>query len=733
PLMRDRPFLIEEKYDGERVMLHRRAHELRLFSRNSNDVTSIYGPVALPLLRRCLSPDAPDCIIDGELLVWDSLASRFTDFGSLKTFARYGRSLDPSDSQDHPHHHQEAATPPSSTILTEEVMQANRFKQLCFVAFDVLLIGEQVTMQLPLEARRELLGRLVAVQIPRQFEIISSQVARSTADVIAALDRAIENRCEGIMVKASGSPYVPDERKDSWIKLKPEYLDGVGDDLDLLIVGGYFGTGERHRGTISNFMLGVRAPELSDESSAAASSSSSPIKFYSFCKVGTGYTQIELRALQDMLAPHWHQYDSAHPPSWLELAPPFQEKPDVYILPQFSKVLQIKAAQMVLTNKFRAGYTLRFPRVEKLRLDRSAADCMSHSEIIQLFAEFEGRMAHRCYEEGSGLGIANKRSRRAAAGAAPKGKKQRTVGAQFRATDVSSVAVEDLLFQGLVFCVMSGSEEHSKQELEILVHSHGGTLTQTGQKGVVFCVVAGSETVRVQNLIRADLDIVLPQWLLDCQATRRLIPLEPRYMLAASSATQKNFSQRFDCYGDSYTADTSPETLRSVFQQMEAIRSPPPAAAHTKSVGCSAVRAGSSELVLLDEQHIRKLEDYCISMGRSIQGGDSSLSSSSSSSNGWWRIFSGCVILFDHLVQSSSRPLSRSLQVAKPLCEFYGAKVTTDVLDPSMTHIVCDDKDPGRAQFFQSMKRPSTMLVKVAWIFESVQSHTKLSEQAFHC
>ncbi len=39
------------------------------------------------------------------------------------------------------------------------------------------------------------------------------------------------------MIKNLNSTYVPNERKNKWLKLKPEYIDGIGDDLDLLILG----------------------------------------------------------------------------------------------------------------------------------------------------------------------------------------------------------------------------------------------------------------------------------------------------------------------------------------------------------------------------------------------------------------------------------------------------------------------------------------------------------------
>lgn len=56
-------------------------------------------------------------------------------------------------------------------------------------------------------------------------------------------------------------------------------IEGLGDDLDMLIIGGYFGEGGGRRGgTISHFMLGVSVP---------SDSNSQPV-FYSLCKVGSG-------------------------------------------------------------------------------------------------------------------------------------------------------------------------------------------------------------------------------------------------------------------------------------------------------------------------------------------------------------------------------------------------------------------------------------------------------------
>ena len=56
------------------------------------------------------------------------------------------------------------------------------------------------------------------------------------------------------------TPQQPGSRDRCWVKLKPDYVQGMGDTLDLLILAGYFGNGRRRGGKISSFLVGVKAP-----------------------------------------------------------------------------------------------------------------------------------------------------------------------------------------------------------------------------------------------------------------------------------------------------------------------------------------------------------------------------------------------------------------------------------------------------------------------------------------
>ena len=99
------------------------------------------------------------------------------------------------------------------------------------------------------------------------------------------------------MLKDPNSLYVPKERGNSWTKLKGDYVDGLTDTLDLIILGGYYGdSSARHGHTmhwtdqITSFLLGVidRIDPLNPKIAYAVP----------FAKVGTGYSFDELGILR---------------------------------------------------------------------------------------------------------------------------------------------------------------------------------------------------------------------------------------------------------------------------------------------------------------------------------------------------------------------------------------------------------------------------------------------------
>ena len=128
----------------------------------------------------------------------------------------------------------------------------------CFVVFDLVYLNGANICHKPLSERLELL-QTVFTPVPGYF-IMSKHIVRCggssletwlncylqqirTADeFLVHANRAIDKREEGLVLKQPSSHYEPDGRKgEGWYKWKPEYTGQICDDVDLLVVGGYYG------------------------------------------------------------------------------------------------------------------------------------------------------------------------------------------------------------------------------------------------------------------------------------------------------------------------------------------------------------------------------------------------------------------------------------------------------------------------------------------------------------
>ncbi|KAK9269791.1 hypothetical protein L1049_001569 [Liquidambar formosana] len=229
--------VVECKFDGDRIQIHKNEAEIHFFSRNFLDHPE-YGHAMSNIITQNILVDR--CILDGEMLVWDTSLDHFAEFGSNQEIAKAAKEGLDSD------------------------------RQLCYVAFDILYVGDTSVIHQSLKERHELLRKVVK-PLKGRLEILVpngglnalrpsgepcwSLIAYTMDDVERFFKETIENRDEGIVLKDLGSKWEPSDRSGKWLKLKPEYIR-AGSDLDVLIIGGYYGSG-RHGGEVAQFLVGL--------------------------------------------------------------------------------------------------------------------------------------------------------------------------------------------------------------------------------------------------------------------------------------------------------------------------------------------------------------------------------------------------------------------------------------------------------------------------------------------
>uniref|UniRef100_A0A1A8NYI9 DNA ligase n=1 Tax=Nothobranchius rachovii TaxID=451742 RepID=A0A1A8NYI9_9TELE len=504
--MGNSPFYIETKLDGERIQLHKDGDVYKYFSRNAFEYTQQFGGSPLegsltPHIHNAFKCDIVNCILDGEMMAYNPTA---------ETFMQKGSKFD-----------------------VKKLMNDSEL-QTCFCVFDVLLVNNRKLGKETLKHRHEIL-QTIFTPVNGRIHVVPKTEVRTMQQVVGALNDAIDSREEGIMVKDPLSIYKPDKRGEGWLKIKPEYVDGLMDELDLLIVGGYWGKGRRG-GMMSHFLCAIaEAPKPGEK----------PSVFHSFCRVGSGYTMKELYDLGLKLAKHWKVYKKKDPPASILCG---TEKPEVYIEPCNSVIVQVKAAEIVASDVYKTNCTLRFPRIEKIRDDKEWHQCMTLAELDQFRSKASGKLASRH------LNIDNDEPQ----------KKEEEAASQNQ-EDLTGVSKETDMFEDVEFCILNGSEDHPKSELEKGVARCGGFVVQNPGRDT-YCVIAGVENMRVKNLISSNQhDVVWASWLVECLDQKEVVPWQPRHMIHMSPSTREHFAKEYDIYGDSYFVDTDEQQLREVF------------------------------------------------------------------------------------------------------------------------------------------------------------------------
>jgi ATP-dependent DNA ligase len=275
-----------------------------------------------------------DGILDGEILAYKN--GVVMPFQSLQ--ARLGRKS-------------------PSAAIREEV-------PVIFVAFDVLGIGGggedavDPLLRVPLDERRE---RLTTLELPLADEggrfALSHLVSVESADGLeAAFADARGRRNEGLMVKDPRSGYSPGRRGLGWLKMKKALAT-----IDCVVVGVEVGHGKRH-GVLSDYTFAVRDEERG--------------RLVNIGKAYSGLTDAEIAEMTRWFEAHTVQQFGRYR----------QVEPTI--------VVEVAFDVIVRSNRHQSGFSLRFPRIARLRTDKSPDEIDTLETVRTLYEGLQQGAEH---------------------------------------------------------------------------------------------------------------------------------------------------------------------------------------------------------------------------------------------------------------------------------------------------------------------------------------------------
>ncbi len=326
----------EYKLDGERLQMHKKGDSVELFSRRLERISGHY-PDAVELVKAHVR--ARVAILEAEVVAINEDTGEYLPFQELMHRRR-----------------------------KHGVEQAVADYPVALNFFDILLDGGRDLTSKAYNERRKALERVV--ERTDRTRLVPNIRTADAQEMERFMEEAIENGCEGLMVKDPESDYRAGAREFAWIKLKREYRSELTDTMDLAVIGAFHGKGRR-TGAFGTYLLAALDKERDLYTSVA--------------KIGTGFTDEDLARLPKLLKP----YESHAKPPDVES----NMVPDVWFRPHM--VMETIASELTLSpihtaamGRVRpgAGISLRFPKFTgNIREDKRPEDATTVDEILEMY------------------------------------------------------------------------------------------------------------------------------------------------------------------------------------------------------------------------------------------------------------------------------------------------------------------------------------------------------------
>ncbi|MBD3247280.1 ATP-dependent DNA ligase [Candidatus Pacearchaeota archaeon] len=320
-----KPCAIEYKYDGFRMLIHKKGKKLTLFTRRLENVTKQF-PEVVDYIDKYVK--GKEFILDSEAVGWDRQTKQYKPFQKISQRIRRKYDIE--------------------KLQKKLPVEIN--------VFDILYYNGKSQIDEPYKKRTKLLRKIIK---KHPYKIIPSKkiVTDNGKKAKKFFKKALKDNQEGIMMKNLNAKYQPGKRVGHMLKIKPEERD-----LDLVITGAEYGTGKRS-GWMSSFVLSCKGKKKGE--------------FLEIGKVGTGIKEkkagksggISFGELTEKLQPYVIE----------EKGKKVKIKPKV--------VVSVTYQEIQHSPNYNSGWALRFPRFTAIRPDKPVKEIANLKEIEKDFKD----------------------------------------------------------------------------------------------------------------------------------------------------------------------------------------------------------------------------------------------------------------------------------------------------------------------------------------------------------
>lgn len=335
--------IAEPKYDGLRVQIHFRqtqdGPQIVAYTRNLEEVTHQFPE--LESLAGIIN--AQSVILDAEAIGFDAATGDLLPFQQTITRKR-----------------------------KHGIEEAANLVPVRFYIFDILKLDREALISKPLQVRKDLLAKTIK---PNEIFLVASYIVTDDAKQLKDFhEQLLADGLEGAVIKQVNDIYRSGRKGWSWVKIKEaEGNSGkLSDTLDLVVLGYYYGRGKRSILGIGAFLVAALTTDKNGQPELAT-----------VAKIGTGLSDElfkEIKERADLIA-----IDKSLPTYNV----PRDLRPDVWIAPEI--VAEIAADEITHSPLHSAGLALRFPRLVRLRDDKSWEQATTLVEMKNMLAISSGQ------------------------------------------------------------------------------------------------------------------------------------------------------------------------------------------------------------------------------------------------------------------------------------------------------------------------------------------------------